>query len=73
MLNEVGYMDIPAWAELDGVESSTTMMSYEVYAVETIQKEITVQPKGTDTWRAMSTTFDGEKFDAVSVTVGAYG
>ena len=50
VLNEVGYMDITAWAELDGVESSTTMMSYEVYAVETIQKVITVQPKGTDTW-----------------------
>ena len=73
VLNEVGYMDITAWAELDGVESSTTMMSYEVYAVETIQKVITVQPKGTDTWMAMSTTFDGEKFDAVSVTVGADG
>ena len=74
VLNEVGYMDITAWAELDGVESSTTMMSYEVYAAAApVRKVITAQSKETGEWMAMSTTFDGEKFDAVSVTVGADG
>lgn len=73
VLDEVGYMDITAWAELEGVESSTTMMSYEVYAVVTESKVITVQPKGTDTWVAMSTTFNGKEFEGVLVTVGADG
>ncbi len=74
VLNEVGYMDITAWAELDGVESSTTMMSYEVYAAAApVRKVITAQSKETGEWMAMSTTFDGEKFDAVTVTVGADG
>lgn len=73
VLDEVGYMDITAWAELEGVESSTTMMSYEVYAVVTESKVITVQPKGTDTWVAMSTTFNEREFEGVPVTVGADG